>query len=160
MQILLTGASGFVGGAFMRRFASRTDLDLIGLGRRACDLPQYHRVDLAQPFDLPLTPDVVIHAAARASPWGTWQEFESQNVTATRHVIDFCRRHGHPRLLYVSSSSVFYRDEHQHQLTESSPIGPQFVNEYAASKFRGEELLEGLRRRVSGAAPARRVRSG
>ncbi len=141
MQILVTGASGFVGGAFMRRFASRTDLDLIGLGRRASDLTQYHRVDLAQTFDLPLAPDVVIHAAARASPWGTRREFETQNVAATKHVIDYCRRHGHPRLVYISSSSVFYRDAHQYNLTESSPIGPQFVNEYAATKYRGEELL-------------------
>jgi len=141
MQILVTGASGFVGGAFMRRFASRIDLDLIGLGRRASDLPQYYRVDLAQPFDLSLEPDVVIHAAARASPWGTRREFEAQNVAATQHVIDYCRRHGSPRLVYISSSSVFYRDAHQYDLTESSPIGPQFVNEYAATKYRGEELL-------------------
>lgn len=141
MRILVTGASGFVGGAFMRRFADRTDLDLIGLGRRASDLPAYHRIDLTQPFDLPLDPDVVIHAAARASPWGSWREFETQNVTATQHVIDYCRRHGHPRLVYVSSSSVFYRDAHQYNLTESSPIGPAFVNEYAATKYRGEALL-------------------
>jgi 2-alkyl-3-oxoalkanoate reductase len=141
VQILVTGASGFVGGAFMRRFAGRSDLDLIGIGRRPTDLPQYHRIDLTQPFDLPCSPDVVVHAAARASPWGTAREFEQQNVTATRHVIDFCRRHGHPRLLYVSSSSVFYRDAHQYNLTEASPIGPAFVNTYAATKHRGELLL-------------------
>jgi 2-alkyl-3-oxoalkanoate reductase len=142
MQILVTGASGFVGGAFMRRFASRTDLDLIGLGRRVTALPAYHRVDLTKPFDLPINPDVVIHAAARASPWGTPREFEVQNVTATQHVIDFCRRHGHPRLLYVSSSSVFYRNAHQYNLAESSPVGPTFVNAYAATKYRGEQLLQ------------------
>lgn len=141
MQILVTGASGFVGGAFIRRFAGRTDLDLIGLARRPTDLPHYHRVDLSRPFDLPIAPNVVIHAAARASPWGTRHEFETQNVAATQHVIDYCRRHGHPRLVYVSSSSVFYRDAHQYNLTESSPIGPTFVNEYAATKYRGEELL-------------------
>ncbi len=141
MQILVTGASGFVGGAFMRRFAHRADLDLIGLARRPSALPHYHRVDLAQPFDLPLEPDVVIHAAARASPWGSRHDFETQNVTATRNVIDYCRRHGHPRLVYVSSSSVFYRDAHQYNLIESSPIGPSFVNDYAETKYRGELLL-------------------
>ncbi|MCC7054626.1 MAG: NAD-dependent epimerase/dehydratase family protein [Gemmatimonadaceae bacterium] len=127
----------------MRRFADRKDLHLTGLGRRECNLPRYHRVDLTLPFDLPDTPDVVIHAAARASPWGTPAEFDRQNVRATQHVIDFCRRRGHPRLIYVSSSSVFYRNAHQHALTESSPIGPTFVNEYAATKYRGEELLRG-----------------
>jgi 2-alkyl-3-oxoalkanoate reductase len=141
MKILVTGASGFVGGAFMRRFANNAHFELTGVGRRETDLPNYHRVDLTRPFDLPINPDVVIHAAARASPWGSRQEFDAQNVQATQHVIDFCRRHGHPRLLYISSSSVFYRDSHQYNLTEASPIGPTFVNTYAETKYRGEMLL-------------------
>jgi nucleoside-diphosphate-sugar epimerase len=44
-------------------------------------------------------------------------------------------------LVYVSSSSVFYRPGHQLDLTEDSPIGPRFVNEYAATKYRGERLV-------------------
>jgi nucleoside-diphosphate-sugar epimerase len=56
-------------------------------------------------------------------------------------VIEFCRRVGHPRLLYVSTSAVFYREEHQYALTEDSPIGPEFVNLYAETKYAGETLL-------------------
>lgn len=142
MRILVTGASGFVGGAFMRRFARHPDLELFGTARRPMNMPNYTRMDLSQPFELALNPDVVIHAAARASPWGTAREFQAQNVEATRHVIEFCERHGHPRLIYISSSSVFYREEHQLKMTESSPIGPKFVNDYAATKYAGEVLLK------------------
>lgn len=145
MKILVTGASGFVGGAFMRRFGGRDDLELFGLGRRATGWPNYAQVDLCRPFDLPFTPDVVLHAAARAAPWGTPREFFEQNVLATRHVIEFCHRHGLPRLLYVSSSSVFYREAHQDGLRESSPIGPRFVNDYAATKHQGELELRHYR---------------
>jgi nucleoside-diphosphate-sugar epimerase len=84
---------------------------------------------------------VVIHAAARAAPWGTAAEFDRDNVEATRQVIDFCRRSGLPRLVYVSSSSVFYRSGSQTGLTEGSPIGPRFVNRYAATKHHGELLV-------------------
>ena len=70
MRILVTGASGFVGGAFLRRHAGRADLQLTGTGRRETDLRSYIRCDLSRPFDLPVRPDVVIHAAARSSPWG------------------------------------------------------------------------------------------
>ena len=140
MKILVTGASGFVGGAYFRRFRDRPWLVLHGVGRRSLSMPGYTAVDLSRPFDIDFDPDVVIHAAARASPWGTRAEYHRQNVDATRHVIDYCRRHGMPRLVYVSSSSVFYRDGHQLGITEESPIGPRFVNDYAASKHEGERL--------------------
>jgi nucleoside-diphosphate-sugar epimerase len=52
--------------------------------------------------------------------------------------VRFCERRGHPKLIYVSSTSVFYRHEHQFDLTEDSPIGPTFINEYAATKYGGE----------------------
>jgi 2-alkyl-3-oxoalkanoate reductase len=124
----------------MRRFGQRKDLELFGVARRKLSLANYLSVDLSQPFDLPFRPDVVIHAAARASPWGTAREYVTQNVEATRQVIRFCEQQGLPKLLYVSSSSVFYRNEHQFDLTEESPIGPAFVNQYAATKYAGEEL--------------------
>ena len=145
MKLLLTGASGFVGGAFLRRFAARDDLTLVGIGRRTNpqlpDSVRYLAHDLTEPLTLDFRPDVVIHAAALASPWGTEAEYRRQNIDATRNVIDFCRRNGLPRLLYVSSSSVLYRNEHQFGLHEDSPIGPDFVNLYAATKYAGEGLV-------------------
>jgi nucleoside-diphosphate-sugar epimerase len=141
VKILITGASGFVGSSFLARFRDRPGLELHGVGRRALDDRSYTALDLSRPFDLPFRPDVVIHAAARAAPWGTAAEYERDNVETTRQVLDFCRRHGQPRLIYVSSSSVFYRAGSQRGLTEASPIGPRFVNRYAASKYAGECLL-------------------
>lgn len=141
MKILVTGASGFVGGAFVRRFRDARGLVMHGIGRRPMDMAGYTSIDLTRPIDLELEPDVVVHAAARASPWGTRGEYQRQNVDATRHVIDYCRRRGTPRLVYVSSSSVFYRDGDQLGLTEESPIGPAFVNEYARTKHDGERLV-------------------
>jgi nucleoside-diphosphate-sugar epimerase len=141
-RILVTGASGFVGGRFLSRFRDRPGLVLHGVGRRALDDPDYTALDLAERFGLPFKPDVVIHAAARASPWGTAAEYRRDNVEATRNVIDFCRRCPRPpRLIYVSSSSVFYRRGPQLGLTEESPIGPRFVNRYAATKYEGERLV-------------------
>jgi len=141
MRILVTGASGFVGGAFVRRFAGIDGIEIHGIGRRRLDVPGYSAIDLSEPFDLPFAPDVVVHAAARASPWGTKADFVRQNVDATRNVIAFCERAGRPRLVYVSSSAVFYRNEDQLGLTEASPIGPRFVNTYAGTKYAGEQLV-------------------
>lgn len=143
-KILITGASGFVGGSFCRQFAQREGVEIRGLGRRATHLPGYVRADLTRPLRLDWQPDVVIHAAARSSPWGSLREFRQQNVQATRHVIDFCEERKVPRLVYISSSSVFYREADQTGMTEESPIGPEFVNSYARTKFEGEELVRGF----------------
>lgn len=145
-RILVTGASGFVGGRFMDRVGGRADLALHGLGRRPWPAANYTSYDLSQPLvglsDPSFVPDVVIHAAARATPWGSVAEFQRDNVDATRHVIDYCLAHGRPRLVYVSSSSVFYQDGPQLGLTEQSPIGPRFVNRYAETKAAGERLVQ------------------
>ncbi len=140
-RILITGASGFVGGAFCLRHAGRDDFEIRGLGRRPCNLPGYVRADLTRPLALDWRPEVVIHAAARSSPWGSLAEFRRQNVLATRRVLDFCEAAGVRKLVYVSSSSVFYRDEDQLDITEETPIGPDFVNHYARTKHEAEELV-------------------
>lgn len=140
-KILITGASGFVGGAFCRQFGACDDLEIRGLGRRPSDLPGYIRADLTRPLQLDWQPNVVIHAAARSSPWGSLSEFRDQNVRATQNVIDFCTQQQVPRLIYISSSSVFYREADQLHMTEASPIGPNFVNHYAQTKFEGEQLV-------------------
>ena len=125
----------------MQRAREAGGWELLGVGRRPLAQPDYRSVDLSAQFDLPFAPEVVVHAAARSSPWGARREFLRHNVEATRHVIDFCLRHGRPKLIYISSSSVFYRNEHQFGLTEKSPIGPHFVNTYAETKFLGEQLV-------------------
>jgi nucleoside-diphosphate-sugar epimerase len=142
-KILITGASGFVGSSFCLRHVSRDDLEIRGLGRRKSDLPGYMRADLTRPLELNWTPDLVIHAAARSSPWGSLEEFRRQNVLATRHVLDFCTMRGVRKLVFVSSSSVFYRDEDQFDITEETPIGPDYVNHYARTKHEAEKLVHG-----------------
>jgi nucleoside-diphosphate-sugar epimerase len=141
-EILLTGASGFVGGAFWRRHRRRKDITITGLGRRSTGLENYIQVDLAEGMDVDLNPDIVIHTAARSSPWGSRQEFYRDNVQTTKNVLDFCRRRKVSKLIHISTAAVFYKWGDQLGINESSPIGPTFVNEYARSKYAAEQLVK------------------
>src|SRR5436190_337117 len=77
------------------------DWKVFGIGRRPLNQPDYASIDLSRPFEFPFTPDVVVHAAARSSPWGTHAEFIRHNIEATRRVIEFCEQRGRPKLIYI-----------------------------------------------------------
>jgi 2-alkyl-3-oxoalkanoate reductase len=151
MKILITGASGFIGGRFLERFSTGTDIELLGVGRRRPELTHhrlanYRSIDLSQPEALDDTlhafaPDVVIHAAALSAPFAPRREYLRHNVNATRHVVDSCRRHGRPKLIYLSSSSVHYQPRDQIGIREDDPIGPAFANLYAETKAAGETCV-------------------
>src|SRR5882724_1457029 len=140
MKILVTGGSGFVGGALCAQSVAR-GWETVALSRRVLNHGKSFSVDLSRPFTLDFNPDVVVHAAARSSPWGRRREFEAQNIEATRNVIAFCERRGNPHLVYVSTSAVLYEQRHQYDMTEELPPPVRFINEYARTKFAGEELV-------------------
>lgn len=145
MKILVTGASGFIGGAFLRRFAGRDDLQLFGTGRsERPGLPatvSWRTLSLSSLTQWDITPDVVIHAAGRTSPWGSDEDYYRDNVETTEQVIDFCRRRGNPRLILLSSAAVYYRFAHRYRLDENTPIDEPFTSAYGRSKFLAEQRV-------------------
>lgn len=147
MKLMITGASGFIGGRFMQRFRGTPDLQLLGIGRRTLANADYRSVDLSRAGALDavadFAPDVVIHAAALSAPFAKRSEYMRHNVDATAHVIDWCRAHGRPRLVYISSSSVHYQPRDQLGMREDDPVGPTFANTYAETKAAGETLVRG-----------------
>jgi len=144
VKILITGSSGFVASSFCKQFSNRNDLEIVGLTRRPEHRQNEILWDLRFPLDLNFIPDIFIHAAAKSSPWGTLEDFRKDNVQATRNVVDFCRAKQIKKLVYISSSSVYYRFEDQFDLTEKSPVGPKFASFYAQTKYEGEQIVKSL----------------
>jgi 2-alkyl-3-oxoalkanoate reductase len=146
MKILITGASGFIGGRFLSRFSSHAELQILGIGRRTLEVPNYRAIDLSKANALDTTlrefmPDAVIHAAALSAPFASRREYVRHNVDATRHVVESCRAHGQPKLIYISSSSVHYQPRDQIGIREDDPIGPIYANTYAETKAAGEAFI-------------------
>ena len=120
---------------------------VVGLGRAAAPakpVSDYLRHDLTRPLPPTLAPvDAVVHCAALAAPWASPRAYQQANVDGTRHLLDYCARTGHPYLVYISSSSVYYRRADQLSLREDSPLPPddEQINEYSRTKLRGELLV-------------------
>lgn len=143
-HVVITGSQGFVGLHAITMFR-RAGWRVTPVGRRPNNDPDYVQQDLSTPFSSLLEErvadsDVVIHAAARSSPWGSRREFVRDNVSATRNVVEACRRNGKPRLIFISSSSVYYRSADQLNIVEQVPLASPAVNVYAETKQLGEQL--------------------
>ena len=144
MRILLTGSNGFIGRQTTRDALDR-GWEVIGLGRApqaASPVTRYVRHDLAEPLELDIGVDAVIHAAGLATPWAAPGAYQRSNVQGTRHILAWAGSHGRPALYYVSSSSVFYRETDQIGITENSPIPADSaqINTYSRTKLAGERL--------------------
>lgn len=153
MRILLTGSNGFIG-ARIAADAKARGWEVVGLGRSAAPAcptgsagpDAYVRHDLGERLPdgaVPGPVDAVVHCAALASPWAPPSAFVRANVEGTRTVLRWAADHGAPPVVYVSSSSVLYRDEHQLGLTEDSPVPPddEQINVYSRTKRIGERMV-------------------
>ncbi|MFN3824059.1 MAG: NAD-dependent epimerase/dehydratase family protein [Pseudorhodobacter sp.] len=150
-RVLVTGATGFLGGAVLRRLRQE-GVRVIGAGRdaRHCAALRAEGFEmLEQDLARPFAPGVaerlcdlraVVHCAARSSPHGRAQAFEVANVTATRNLLEFCAGIGVSRFVFVSSSSVSFAPIDQLGVRESDPLPPPF-NAYARTKRAAERLV-------------------
>jgi nucleoside-diphosphate-sugar epimerase len=83
--------------------------------------------------------DVVFHVAALAGIWGKWRHYYDTNVLGTRHVIDGCRAHGVPKLIYTSSPSVTFDGRPQENLDERADYPRNWLCHYSHTKALAEQ---------------------
>lgn len=148
MAILVTGASGFLGGALVQdlRRAGRAVL-ATGRDPNLCAARGALALDLAASDAegrLLAAADAagvtaIVHAAALTAPWGRDRDFWRSNVTATQTVLAVAARLGVARIVHISTPTVYFRFADQIALPEDSPLPPP-VNAYAATKARAETM--------------------
>ncbi|GBF06344.1 NAD-dependent epimerase/dehydratase:Short-chain dehydrogenase/reductase SDR:3-beta hydroxysteroid dehydrogenase/isomerase:polysaccharide biosynthesis protein CapD:dTDP-4-dehydrorhamnose reductase:NmrA-like protein [Deinococcus aerius] len=149
MRVLVTGATGFLGGVVARDLV-RDGHEVTGVGRnleRGAALEEagvrFIPLDLRSPEPrerLLDGMDGVIHAAARSSLWGRWEDFVADNVTVSARLAHACAERG-VRLVHISTPSVYNATGRRVRVPETTPVGPRFDSLYARSKFLAEEAV-------------------
>lgn len=92
----------------------------------------------------------VYHAAARVGDWGPWSEFVAVSIDGTRNVLDVIRDQKVPRLVHVSSISVFGHPAGDGRvIDETAPIGVNVFkwSYYTRAKIEAEKLVMDYYRR-------------
>lgn len=137
MKVLVTGGSGMLGVALVRRLAARHDVTAVsksGRGGEACDLS---REEDLRGLWKGRTFELVIHAAAYSDVDGCEQDgrraFES-NALAPRNLARICAERWVP-LVHVSTDYVFDGQKDRPYETDD-PTFP--VNVYGMTKLAGE----------------------
>lgn len=134
-NILVTGASGFIGGHVVRHFVENGEhvTCLLRPGSDTGfidDLPvkriQGNILD-AESLDLACKGmDFIIHCAARVGDWGNYQEFYETNVQGTLNVLNSALKNNISDVIITGSVSS-YGEEHCPELKdESSPYNSHY----------------------------------
>lgn len=163
MRVFVTGGSGFIGGALVRRLRLEGHEVRVlvrspraeALVAEAGAIPVSGDVSQPGPWQNEVSAgDAVVHAAAMVTDWGPRKEFFRVNVGGTRNVLAAMKRwNGH----FIHVSSIAVHGFRPGVYTETSPVSPG-RHPYCSSKAAAEALVvssvgEGLKAsavRISG----------
>lgn len=153
--VLVTGASGFVGGHLAARLVAEQGAHvralvrptsriehLQGLGIHFCTGSITEPESLRSAFD---GVDVVFHCAAIAREWGKVEEMHRTNALGTENVLRAAVDAGVSRVVHTSSIAV-YGLEPPDGTDESFPFNRTSGNPYADSKIAAEDLAQAYHR--------------
>jgi nucleoside-diphosphate-sugar epimerase len=146
LNVLVTGATGFIGSALCAYLTKDPALTVYGTFRNARTRPMsggcnYVQCDLAEDTStLPRGIDIVVHAAACLDfSDADISRLEHDNVIASRNLASYCLSTGVRRCIHLSTTSV-YGDCMVAELNEASPTNP--VTDYGWTKLAAEEAIK------------------
>jgi nucleoside-diphosphate-sugar epimerase len=154
VRIVVTGASGNVGSALLRRLVASGRHDVLGIARRIpeavppFDAVDWRSVDLTDPAatgELVRAfkgADAVVHLAWGFQPSHDLAFLEELGVGGTRRVLDALAGADVPHLVHMSSVGAYSPKRDDEPVDESWPTGGVPSSPYSRHKATAERLLD------------------
>lgn len=157
MKLLITGASGFIGGVLAVRAGSMPDVHAVLIARQKIphtgdtSLVLIDRIETFTGWDQLLAGvDIVIHAAAQAHVAvhsDSHAATDEPNAQSTKVLAETAARQGVRHFIYLSSAGVNGNVSRGRAVEETDPVQPH--SSYARSKYAGEQILKDVCSRSS-----------
>jgi nucleoside-diphosphate-sugar epimerase len=151
MNILVTGATGFIGASFTRlalsqglavRATGRRPERLAGLARLGAQVMEGDLADADFARRLCQGVEVVVHCAGLGGHWGRAAAFEMANLTTTENIVEACLKEQVRRLVYLSSAQIYERPRSAQPVREDQlPAHKRTLQ--AQTRFRAEQRVFG-----------------
>lgn len=149
MKVLITGASGFLGGHLAEDCSGQGDAVRV-LVRKTSDIShlrtipeiEYHYADLGEKDALEKACEgieVVYHCAGRVFASGTYEQHYEANYLGTLNILDACQAAGVKRLVYISSPSTVFDFKDHLDIDESYPYPARYASHYCKTKALAEQ---------------------
>lgn len=158
MRIVVTGASGNLGSALLRRLSATGQHDVVGVSRRVPPEAapfaeaEWVTVDLTRDEDTAALrtamagADAVVHLAWGFQPSHREDYLEELGVGGTRRVIEAVTATGVGHLVHMSSVGAYSPKEDDSPVDETWPTGGVPSSMYSRHKSAAERLLDDLER--------------
>lgn len=156
MKLVITGGTGFLGRHLVWRAAAE-GADVLFTGRNAKAAAEVIRLAPAPVrwqalahgeaasehalAEVARDADAIVHCAALSSPWGRYDDFHRANVASTAEVISASRACGIPRLIHISTPSLYFAFADQINIREDAEQ-PEPANDYVRTKRAAETLVK------------------
>jgi nucleoside-diphosphate-sugar epimerase len=146
----VTGGSGFIGGALIRRLvaegwdvhalvrseASAQKVTALGAKAIAGDLADVPSMAVGAQYC-----EIAFHCAAHLGDWGTREEFERGNVQGTRNALAAARQAGLRRFVHVGTEAALLAGKPLVEVDERAPLRFDSPALYSSTKARAEEAV-------------------
>src|SRR3954447_11075759 len=146
----VTGGSGFVGGALIRRLSSEGwTVRALARSDRSAQAVQDAGAEAIR-GDLDDVPalragadgaDVFHHAAAKVEDFGDPADFERVTVQGTRNALEAARDAKVPRFVHVRTEAALMAGQPLVNVDETAPLRPDSAAPYPWSKARAEQAV-------------------
>ena len=151
MNILITGATGFLGNNIAQRLIALGH-NVIGLGRNVikgklltnngikfvrCSL---NDIDIIEKHIKDV--DYVIHSAALSSPWGKKKDFVDANIEGTKNIVNLALKYEIKRFIHISTPSLYFKFKDHLNIKETDSIKAPHPSMYTATKYFAEKIID------------------
>ncbi|MFN8577402.1 MAG: NAD(P)-dependent oxidoreductase [Candidatus Sericytochromatia bacterium] len=151
MKVIVTGATGFLGGKIAETLSKDNRFDVVATGRdkKKAEILENQGIktqvgsleDKDFLFNLTKDAEIIIHSAALSSPWGKYDEFYRANILATDNIVKACKKNEIKRIVHISTPSIYFDYNDRFNVKEDF-LPKEFVNYYASTKYEAEKIID------------------